>query len=166
MSSRQANSARHDEACTHAAWQATRLHHRRRQGPTRSARLSTPPPSRWGNAAQHVRPARNSHAQPTRLTTAANANSSSQTSKSRKYPQEMHKSAMCPPALAGRPMHRLMIRDKSQGTRYTARAFDEFDHMLRHASAHKREHKPLSPSCARVSPVLGFQNYRSACTAD
>jgi hypothetical protein len=37
-----------------------------------------------------------------------NAESTSQMSKSRKNTQEMHKSAMSLPALAGRPIHRLM----------------------------------------------------------
>ena len=76
--------------------------------------------------------ARNPHAQPTRLVTTANdnADSASQMSKSPKNTQEMHKSAMSPPALAGRPIHRLMIQDESQQTRYTARAFDELDQLL------------------------------------
>ena len=37
-----------------------------------------------------------------------NADSTSQMSKSRKNTQEIHKSAMSPPALAGRLVHRLM----------------------------------------------------------
>ena len=55
--------------------------------------------------------ARTPHAQPRRITAFANndnADSTSQMSKSRETMQELHKSAMSPPALARRPIHRLM----------------------------------------------------------
>lgn len=151
------DSARHDKACTHTALAGNMTNHRHRQGPTWKMRLPISSSSRqekiMHDTSNH---ARTSHAQPRRITASANndnADSTSRMNKSRETMQELHKSAMSAPALARRPIHRLMNSDESHRTRHTARASDDLDqlsdndkHGRRHASAHKREYKlPPSP---------------------
>lgn len=59
----------------------------------------------------------------------SHAGSSSMMSKSRENTHRMHKSAMSPPALAGRLIHRLIRRDESHRTRYPPRAHDELEQL-------------------------------------
>jgi hypothetical protein len=89
--------------------------------------------------------ARTPHEQPRRLTTAANndnVDSTSQMSKSRETMQELHKSAMSPPALAEDHYTDSWIEMSHIG-QDTQRERDELDQLLdkdkhsrRHASAH------------------------------
>ena len=119
-----------------------------RQGPTWAMRPPTSSSSRQEKTLHDTtKHARTPHAQPRRLTTAANndnADSTSQMSKSRRTMQELHKSAMSPPALARRPIRQGTQRERSMSSTSCRTKTSTADARRQH----------ISENTSRFSPFL------------